>query len=765
MQVHKVVGKPLPRVDAVEKVTGRAIFGEDVSLPGMLHGKLLRSPYAHAIVKRIDTSRAAALPGVALVLTGDDLAGLPETPSARHEALLARGRVVFCGQPVAAVVAADPDTAEEALDLIAVEYEELPATVDVLDAMKPGAPSVRLTTAEADRGDAGGHVTIEGAAAEDSTEAASNISAQVQFSRGDVDQGLADSDAVVERSYRVAWVHQGYVEPHVAVADYRPTGHLTVWTSTQGQFYCRQEIAGLFKIPESRIRIVPTEIGGGFGGKISLLPPLATLLSMKAGRPVKVVMSRSEDLRAGNPSPGGVFRLKLGVKQDGRMMALKAEVILDSGAFPASPVTSACLLLGGYYRIPNIDVRGWEVLTHKPSAGAYRAPGVFQSNYAIESTVDEAARSIGMDPIDFRLLNVVDEGDPMPHGRPWPRMGAKSVLQRMKEHPIWQRRGGGANQGIGVSLGCWLGGLQPASASVMVDADGSVRVVVGSVDLSGSHTAHAQIAAEVLDLPIEQINIATADTSRAPFAGMSGGSKIVYTVGAAVKKAAEDAREQLIAVAAAELGADPAEIELGDGTLRVRSEPSKSLTFAELGQRTTAFAGQYPPIHGRGSAAQRRQSPGFTVQIAEVAVDPETGQVTVTRYAAAQDVGFAINPLAVQGQIQGAVGQGMAMALLEELIFDDRGRLLNPNLLDYRQPTALDVPAIEAVIVEVPSPDGPYGARGVGEPGITAGSAAIANAIYDAVGVRLTELPMTPERILKALPVKRAVEPEAIPAR
>lgn len=751
MPEYRAVGRPTPRVEGVGKVTGRTVYTADMDLPGMLHAKLLRSPHAHARIRHIDTARAAALEGVEAVVTAANLPPLGLDPkraaSIRTYCLLAAEEAVFAGQPVAAVVARDLATAEEAADLIEVEYEELPAVLDPLEAMQEDAPLVRTES----RGGGG----AEGKAAEDRP---TNIASQMRFTRGDLEQGFAEADLVVERTYRTPVVHQGYLEPHSTVVDYdAASGEVTVYTATQGQFYVRDEIARILQLPQTKVRVVGLELGGGFGGKTFLYQGLCAVLAFIVRRPVKLVLTRSEDLTSATPAPQAVFDLKTGMKRDGTITALQARAVYDGGAFPGAMMAIGCIMLGGYYRCPNLEIQGFEVLTNKVSVGAYRAPAVPSATFAIDSQMDIMARELGLDPLEVRLRNAVQEGDLLPGDRPYPRIGLRQCLEQVRDSALWRQRDqmerevGPRCRGVGVAAGGWLGGLQPAAASVSLNGDGTINVLVGANDITGTNTSFAQITAEELAVPVSHVHVTTGDTSTAPFAGMTGGSKTLFTLGLAVKAAAEQAQRQILDTAAQRLEVSVEDLECADGVVRARSDPEKSITFGRLASITTGFGAAFPPVLGRGAIAARKQAPGFSVQAAEVEVDSETGQVRVLRYVTAQDVGFAVNPLSVEGQMEGATVQGIGMGLCEEMVYDDQGRLLNPGLLDYRMPTAADVPNIESLIVEVPSEDGPYGARGVGEPPVTPGSAAIANAVHDAIGVRITEIPITPERILRAM--------------
>ena len=757
MTTFQIIGKPITRVEGTHKVTGESVYAADIQLPGMLHCKLLRSPQAHARIVRIDASKALALPGVERVVTADDL----PKPDAkrmgnRGSILLAIEETVFYGEPIAAVLARDLSTAEEAVDLIEVEYEPLPAVLDPIEAMRGDAPLARKPVQEIDRSEARGHTSVE--MQEQGSGQPSNIASQAKFSRGDVEQGFAEADTIIERTWRSAMMHQGYIEPHATVADYNAaSGELTVWTATQGQFFVRDQISLTLKIPETKIRVIGLELGGGFGGKISLMQPLVCALSRLVGKPVKYIFTRHDDLVGATPSPQCVVELKTGMQQDGSLTAIKAKVVYDSGAFPGAPAVVGGILIGGYYNFPNLEIEAYEVLTNKVSVGAIRAPGAHNVTFAIESHMDMMARALGLDPLEARAKNAVGKGDEMPSKMTYPSIGLKECLAAVGESELWQSRGkaakesNGRKRGIGMAVGGWLGGLQPASAYVELNGDGTITVVVGANDITGTNTSFAQIASEELGVPLDRINVVTGDTKTAPFAGMSAGSKTLFTVGRAVKQAAEDARQQLFSIAAERLEANPDDMESTGGEIRVKGSPDKSIPFKRLAGITTGFGALYPPVIGRGAISARNQAPGFTAQACEVEVDTDTGDVTVLRWFSAQDAGLAINPLSVAGQIQGGTTQGIGIALWEEMLYDDTGRLLNPGFLDYRMPTAADVPPIETKIVEVPSDDGPYGARGVGEPSIIPAAAAVANAIEDAIGVRVTEAPITPERILRAL--------------
>ena len=754
----KGVGISIPRPDGPEKVTGRVQYVADIQAKGLLHAKLLRSPHAHAKIVSIDTSAAKALPGVRAVLTAKDIPHLKKKAPTRAHAVLAIDRVVFMGQPVAAVAADEPSIAEEALDLIKVEYQVLAASIDPLKAMLPGAPPVADAGTEADTSEALAHSAVA-IAKSDTPAKAVNISQQARLQRGDPAKGFAESDHILEKTYRVPMVHQGYLEPHAVLAEWDRNGLLTLWASTQGSFNTRSEVADVLGIPENSIRVIPVECGGGFGGKIrALCEPITAVLAQVTKRPVRYVMTRREELQAGMPAPQVIIKLKTGVKRDGTLMALDAETVIDSGAYSGAVLAVSAVFLGSMYKWPSFDIRGFEVLTHKPSVAAYRAPVAPQTIFAIESQMEQIARDLDLDSVEFRMRHLIQAGDPMVNGQPWQSNGAKQVLARIAEHPHWKSRKqwvtagtNGKRRGVGLALGGWLGGLQPTGATVRLNPDGTLAVLTGQVDIAGTNISLAQIAASAYGVDTDLVRITTGDTDVAPMTGLSAGSKTIYTVGAAVLQAAEDARRQTFEIAAAELEASVHDLELVDGKVTVRGAPNKGITLATIGKKGNLYMSKTPPVLGKANPAFTQQAPGFAAQLARLELDPDTGEVTLLDFVVVQDVGKAINPMGVAGQMQGGAVQSIGMALTEGLQFDDSGRLTNPSLLDYRKLTAADLPNLETIIVEVPAPAGPFGARGVGEPPIIPAPAAIANAIQNATGARLTELPMSPERITLAL--------------
>jgi len=738
----RVVGtRPVP-YGAYEKVTGQAVFGADIHLPGMLYGKVLRSPHAHARIRAIDAEAAMALAGVYAVVTAADLPPAPPgaPPRARYarERILASGKALYAGHPVAAVAAADPHTAEEALGLIRVEYEPLPPVLDVLAAMRQGAPLL--------------HEELRTRSLAGLAQEPSNVAQHLRLSKGDPAQGLAEADVVVEREFRTATVHQGYLEPHAATAAWDADGDLTVWTCTQGAFDVRSHLAELLGLPLARIRVVPTEIGGGFGGKgRSYLDAVAALLARKAGRPVQVVMARSEVLRATGPTSATVIRLRMGARRDGRLSVAVAELFYEAGAFPGAPIDAGagCLLAG--YDIPHAQVDAYDVLVNKAQTGSYRAPGATQATFATEQVVDELAGQLGMDPLEFRLRNSAHEGAESIEGTLWPPIGCHEVLRAAQAHPHYRAPLGGPHRGRGVALGYWGNWGGSSSCTIAVNSDGTVNLLTGSVDVSGARTSIAMQAAEVLGLALEQVQVTVGDTATAGYADVSAGSRTTFATGLAAIAAAQDVIRQMCERAARLWGVPVGAVTYDRTAFSTRAGSARRLTFRELAARVGEAGGG--PVIGRGAVDgdQVGYGGGFGAHIVDVEVDPETGRVRVLRYTAVQDVGRAIHPGQVEGQIKGGVAQGIGWALYEGCQYAPDGSLLNTSLLDYKLPTALDVPVVEPVIVEVPNPNHPFGVRGAGETPIVPAPAAIANAIYHATGVRMQELPMTPAYILQRL--------------
>jgi len=757
-QEYNVVGTRPRRHDALDKVTGHAKFSADIYLPGLLHGKILRSPHAHANIKSIDTSLAQKLPGVKSIVTGREftqfsgrLADLGEGELTNYKFLsnncLAYDKVLYKGHAVVAVAATTPEIAEEALDLIQVEYEVLPPVMDGREAMKKGAPILheRLVTIEASSpGIRPGGTRSEG---EDGEE--SNVATVLEFGLGDVEKGFKEADVIVELETHTAAVHQGYIEPHSATVLWNSDDEVTVWSSSQGQFAVRERTATILGLPISKVKAIPMEIGGGFGGKLTVyLEPVAGLLSRKAGGPVKITMTRTEVFEGTGPTSGTYVTVKMGATKEGHITAADAELVYEAGAFPGSPLSAGTQCIFGPYDIPNVHVKGFDVVVNRPKSAAYRAPGAPAAEFAAEMAVDELCRKLSMDPIEFRLLNGAKEGTRRASGPIFPRIGNLETLQAAKAHHHYNTPLEGPYRGRGMASGFWFNGSGPSSAVASVNPDGTVSLVEGSPDIGGTRTVAAMHVAEVLGIPSGDVKPSVGDTDSIGFTSVTGGSSVAFKTGWACYEAAVDVKRQLIERAARIWEVDIEDVEFQDGVARHKSDSALSMTFKDLASRLNATGG---PIMGSASVNPRGVGAACAAHIVDVEVDPETGKVTILRYTALQDVGKAVHPTYVEGQIQGGVAQGIGWALNEEYTFNDKGVMLNPTYLDYRMPTSLDLPMLDTVIVEVANPGHPFGVRGVGEVPIVPPLAAIANAIHDAIGVRLYELPMSPGRVLAAL--------------
>lgn len=746
------IGKRTKRLDSPPKLTGQEKFTGDLRFPGLLRARLIGSDYAHAKVVSIDASEALRVPGVVAVLTSDDLPVKRAENGASPISILADGEALYVGHPVAVVLAETDQAARDAADLVSVEYDELNVLVDLKAASDENAENVTMG-ASGDFADEAEMHNADASAGGTDEELPPNVSSSIAFERGDLEAGFDEADQIVEFSITSDVVHQGYIETQVALAVPEQFGRFTIYTSTQAAFHGRQKVSDTLGIDLDDVKVVPMPVGGGFGGKFVLIEPLAAAAAKATGRPVLLQFSREDDFLTGNPAPDCEISIKLGAKRDGSITALEAFLLFDSGAASGSPLSIGGMLLSGYYRFPNFRVRGYEVQTHRPSFGAYRAPGAQQATFAIESAMDELARKLELDPLEFRLQNCVVEGDERPNGGTWPRIGLKETLERIRENPLWKQRDEKRSDGsgIGLAVGGWPGGIEPASAACRLDADGKLTVMLGSVDLNGTNTTFAQVAAESLGIDADAVRVKTADTDSAPYAGGTGGSKITYTVGVAVKKAADDAVEQIKQIAAEQLEASVDDLELVEGFVRVKGVPESGLSLQDVASLGMKTAGGHGPVLGRGASAISNIAPGFAAHLAEVKVDDATGEVRVVNYVAAQDVGFAINPAAVEGQIHGGVAQGIGWALYEGIHYSDDGSPDASSLLDYTLPRANMIPSIDVQLVEVASAEGPYGAKGVGEPPAIPGAAAIGNAVRDAIGLRITQLPIRPAAVLEAI--------------
>ncbi len=762
---HNAVGKPIRRQDGQDKVLGYTRYVGDMSVEGLLHARLVLSPYAHARIVNIDTAAALAIPGVKAVYTSETLGMAKRDSSDRSQAPLAQHEVLWCGHPVAIVLAETEAAAVDGVAAVDVDYEPLPAVVDPVAGMQPESPLARVRreneTSVIAGGDAHAAVAKDAEEEPDTEELSPNVSDKARLHMGNMEEGWREAEVVVEQTYDTSFVHQSYLEPQSILVVPGPSGkQLAIWPSSQGMFAVRSSVAEALNLPERQIRVESVPIGGAFGGKFGLTEPLAAAAAYVTRKPVRLVYTRQEDLLAGNPAPKSVITIKIGAKRDGTLVAIEAKVIFDSGAYPGSAVFLGGLLLGSTYRCPNVNFRCYEVLTNKVSVGAYRAPGAPQACFALESTIDELCRKLEMDPVALRLKNGLKEGDPTLDHRKWPRIGLLESLEKAQQQPLWTKRQEqqaipaelkGWKIGIGIAAGGWPGGTEPAAAACRLEKDGSITVVVGTVDLTGSDTSLSLIAAEGLGMPVSTVNVAHDNTDTMPYSGGTGGSKTIYSMGPAVLAAARDARNQILSIAAEMLEAAVGDLEIEGDKIVVRGIPSKHVALTEIAAASMRFAGKYEPIYGRGRAAIGSSSPMYATHVAKVAVDPETGEVRVLDYVAVQDVGFAINPAEVEGQIYGGVTQGLGWALFENLVYDESGQALTSTLMDYALPHSVDVPNITPVLVEIPSVAGPFGAKGVGEPPVVPVGATIANAIFDAVGVRVTQLPITPERLFAAL--------------
>ncbi|MFP6772301.1 MAG: xanthine dehydrogenase family protein molybdopterin-binding subunit, partial [Alphaproteobacteria bacterium] len=701
----KWVGTRTIRPDGVDKVTGRAMYGADLTLPGMLEGKVVRSPHAHAKIKSIDTSKAEALDGVKAVVTAADMPLADPTPVASGEAMInlrdlsdnviAREKVLYEGQTVAAVAATSADIAERAVALIEVEYEVLPHVIDVLEAMKDDAPVL--------------HDYMITGGVKPKPEKASNVANRVEFSLGDIEAGFAAADVVIEKNFTTEPVHQGYIEPHAVVADMGPDGKVDVFCSSQGHFMVRAFVAGLLKIDMSKIKVTAAEIGGGFGGKTTVyLEPLAVMLSRKAGRPVRMVMSREEVFRASGPTSGAALTIKMGATKDGKITAGDAILYFQAGAWPGSPVGPAAMTAFAPYDLENVKVVGFDVVSNRQKVVAYRAPGAPISEYGVESIMDELASELGIDPLEFRAMNGAKEGTQAAYGVKFGTIGMQETIAAAQatEHykiPL------GPNQGRGVATGFWFNIGGESCAGIRINEDGSVSLTEGSPDIGGSRASMAIMAAETLGIDVNKIKPSVVDTDATGYAFVTGGSRVTFATGMAVVDASKAAIDEMRARAAKIWDVDVDGVVWEDGHAKPASTnvgDFEPMSLAELAKVANKTGG---PISGHADINAKGAGPGFGTHICDVEVDPDTGFVTVLRYTAIQDVGRAIHPSYVEGQLQGGAAQGIGWALNEEYIYDADGKLENPGFLDYRVPVASDLPMIDAILVEVPNPTHPFG--------------------------------------------------------
>ncbi len=741
----KWVGARPVRPDGVDKVTGRAQYGADFALPGMLWGAILRSPHAHARITRIDAKRALDLEGVHAVVTAEDF---PEIASEaafigegqtnyRHLSMnvIARDKALYAGHPIAAVAATSRAVAEQAIALIDVEYALLPPVLDIPSALADDAPLL--------------HEDLFTQGLEETPSAPSNLASRCEVGIGDPDAAFAGAELVIEREFETQPVHQGYIEPHACLAQAGADGRVTIHCSSQGHFMVRAYTAKLLGVDLSQIRVIPSEIGGGFGGKTTVyLEPLAAALSRKAGRPVKIVMSRGDVFRATGPAPATRIRVKIGARRDGQLVAADATLHYEAGAFPGSPVQAGAMTMFAPYALEHVRAVGYDVVVTKPKVAAYRAPGAPMAAFAVETIIDEIAEALEIDPVDLRLRNAAKMGTQAPFGPRFKAIGCVETLEAVKAHPHYSAPLG-PNQGRGVAAGFWFNGGMQSTAGVNVNEDGTLSVISGNPDIGGSRASLAMMAAEELGIDYARVSPIVADTNSVGFSDLTGGSRVTFATGMAVVDAARDVVRQLRERAAALFEVEVGAIEWRDGAAHVVGDPAaRSADLLELATRAARMGG---PISSNVSLNARGVGVAFGAHICDVEVDPETGRVEIIRYTAVQDVGRAIHPSYVEGQLQGGAAQGIGWALNEEYRFDAEGRLLNPGFLDYRIPVASDLPMLDTVLVEVDNPSHPYGVRGVGEVPIVPPIPAVANAVYAATGVRFRTLPMSPPRVLAGI--------------
>ncbi len=732
----KIVGTNPVKHDGPDKVTGKAKFGADLFVPGMLMGKILRSPHPHAVIKSIDTSKAEALPGVKSVITGVDFpdhpAGSADGDMARN--VMAREKVLYDGHPVAAVAATSEAIAKRALKLIEVDYEILPHVIDPVEAMKPGAPILH------------DHVRTKGV--DGAKDKPTNVTERLFYGMGDVEKGFAEADVIVEHEFDSKPMHQAYIEPQGCVASYTDDGQIELWCCTQGTHVYRDRMAALFKMSSSKIRVTQSEMGGGFGGKTNFYgEPVATMLSKKAQRPVKIVLTRNEVFRATGPVSGTHSRIKMGCTNDGRITAAEAELIFQTGAFTGSMFFNGPQAMFTRYALDNIKTVSWEVCSNRPKVNAFRAPCVPQIVFGVEGIVNEMAQKVGMDPIDFRLKNAMKEGDTTVYGQTFGRIGFVETLEAAKAcahytSPLPE------GQGRGVSAGFWFNRGGDTTGSLTITPDGSVTILLGTSDVAGSRLSISMMAAEELGVPLDKVRAIMADTSAIGNNRVTAGSRTTHSSGMVIIDSARKAIAEMTKRAAEIWDVPEDGVVFEDGYCRPSSSnvgEFEPLSIAEIAAKTSVSHGA---ISGHSEMNVTGEGSGFGVHMIDLAVDRETGRVDVKRYTVIEDAGKAIHPLQVEGQYQGGAVQGVGWALNEEYIYNADGRLDNPTFLDYRIPVASDVPMIETVIVEVANPKHPYGLRGVGEVPVVPTLAAVGNAIGDAIGIRPRSLPMSPPKLL-----------------
>ena len=739
----KYIGQRTIRPDGADKVTGRANYAADFALPGMIWGKILRSPHAHAKVLSIDTSKAEARPGVFAVATHADFPGGEGGSIEAGESavnlrdlsrnILADDKVLYAGHAVAAVAAVSERVAEEALELIEVSYEVLPHVMEIDDAMQADAPVL--------------HEDMFTKGLEQEPDKPSNVATRTELKMGDIEAGFAEADVIVEREFKVSRAHQGYIEPHACTVRFDENGQSLIWCSTQGHFDVRALNSQLLGIELSRLKVIPAEIGGGFGGKTTVyLEPIALMLSRKSGKPVKMVMDRDEVFMATGPTSAANVKAKVGAKKDGTITAMQGWMAYDAGAFAGSPMMPGVMTMFTPYDCPNVLVEGYDVVLNRSKTAAYRAPGAPQSEFAAEMVVNEVAEQLGMDPIELRLQNAAKEGTQTIYGPKLKRVGLVECLEAAKNSPHYQAALA-AGQGRGIAAGFWFNIGGSSSVTVNMHSDGTGSIIEGSPDIGGSRASMQMMVAEVLGIPLDRLKPIVADTDTLPYNGTTGGSRTTFATGMALIEAAEKVVEEVKARAAALWNVTAEQVEYADGVVR-NLAGEESISLAEVCKSAAQTGGE---ISGSANINARGAGPSFAVHLCDVEVDQETGKVDVTRYTAIQDAGKAIHPGYVEGQYQGGAVQGIGWALNEEYVYNEQGQMDNAGFLDYRVPLASDLPMIETVVVEVPNAFHPYGVRGVGESGIIPPLAAVGWAVGNAIDRKVEELPCSPPRVLSMI--------------
>ena len=754
----KVVGRDHSRVDGEAKVTGRAIYAADIELPGIIYGKILRSPLAHARLVNIDARKAERVPGVFTVLTREDIGRFKHFGSAyKDQSIVAVEKVRYAGDPVAAVAAENEAIAEEALSLIKAQYEEIPAVTTIEEALEPGCPLVHeLKPAE------GNLYAHQYQVPERFKE--TNICYHYEYTKGNSDEAFKQADFIFEDTYTFPQVQHCSMEPHVTVANVEGD-RITVWAATQDPFTLREHLAGIFSLPQSKVRVIVPFVGGAFGGKLSVkMEPITVALSWKARRPVKLVQSVEESFKTITRHPARI-RLKSGVTRDGRLIGRECEIYLNTGAYAdAGPrvAQKAAYRSIGPYRIPHLKILAYAVYTNTVPAGAFRGFGSVQVTWANESHTDIVAKKLGMDPLDFRLKNLLKKGEPYTPGDTPVDCSLREGLLRVAKTLAWGQKNNKRNTGKGLS--CCIkdagGSYKIASAAIKLAADGSILLLTGTVEIGqGAFTALSQVVAEELDVPIEQITVAQLDTDVTPYDVATSASRSTTVMGLCVQRAAWDVKKQLLRAASRAFNENVARLSMAKG--KVYNSKSQALSYEEIVIRN--FGSKWGEMVGFGSYQDKKDKRAALGALtvfwevswggAEVEVDPETGAVKLLKYVSATDVGKAINPLNCTAQDEGAVVFGIGHTLFEEMSYSD-GHLINPNLVDYHVPKFSDLPGqLHTDLVENRNGPGPYGSKGMGEGGILAIAPAITNAVADAIGVRMFSLPLTPERVWQGMKI------------